>query len=709
MNNILNANADINDLEKKSPDSLNSETVKVNPRFKDREKMMNIIISSAIILVAVLILAVILLVKPESYYEINKETYNSYITFDNSIQNIQKKYLNESGYVDSYEVENLLNEVESEIRSVKNTGLVDSYNRDSESIYIKYSNGIRSVFAPYRENMLSTGNRGRIVTLEPVEINDNINEKDYEKWVDNKYDNLPYNGSYSVEESAKLIEKSYPDLYSFDENKYSKKNENVSVELLKNLNREKIIIFEGHGIYNSAVDSCLVTGDTFVSWEEFCQYKDDVLSGNIVLTTFPQQGFNKTTSSPERHFVVTNKFFDKYLGKMNNSLVFLGSCNSNASDKLANSFISKGAAVVLGYSQSVSVEYEMLSRTMFFYYMTNNENATVYTSINKTYGSVGSYDPWGGSKAKLTCISKGNMNHRFTLKEILTNSNINDNGKDNSNDDSKDKNPVKNNNDSIKNNDENIEIVDETLVPTYSDVTNNTEESTQPTDSPEDMYKNDFVSSIIDNESLWNTDYFTSQQQYNSSGITFMDLNFDGKPEFIVQYGGDSAKNCDAVAYYFNDGTISLAKTNSEEGESGCFQNNLTGYYNFTNGKYTLIGKGQCETAPSNIWTGNFEMNFDGEKNNISYFSSDIFADSNRDGSPEYTYYEGAVGYNNSNGCKEISQYEYDTINSEKMGELIDINMKTQMILASDWNNYSEEEKRIALIKSYDAFTYDKY
>lgn len=48
----------------------------------------------------------------------------------------------------------------------------------------------------------------------------------------------------------------------------------------------------------------------------------------------------------------TSKFVEKYCGDLSNDLIVLMSCHSGQNEKLANSFIGKGATAVVGFTQT---------------------------------------------------------------------------------------------------------------------------------------------------------------------------------------------------------------------------------------------------------------------------------------------------------------------------------------------------------------------
>ena len=107
---------------------------------------------------------------------------------------------------------------------------------------------------------------------------------------------------------------------------------------------------------------------------------------------------------------------------MDKSLIFLGACYSGKDDVLAKALLDKGADVVLGYTDTTSMEYEMMTRTMFFYALSyigkENESYTVTQALNYAKNIVGLSDSFGKSDAKLVCFSKDKIEERYALDGI---------------------------------------------------------------------------------------------------------------------------------------------------------------------------------------------------------------------------------------------------------------------------------------------------
>ena len=363
--------------------------------------------------------------------EISKNDFNNYITYDDQFLEMEEKYLNDKGYIMKEDIPQLLDEVESIVKNGKNKGIIESYTRDNGNIFIKFSSGINYIFIPLEEDKLSNGEGGQILTVEPVENSFGVKKERLMTFIDKYYNKLEYTGSFTPVANANLIKKTFDGIYEYDDialgigsvsHKYSLKNNEVTIDSLKKWGKSKVVIFEGHGAYNSELHSCLVTGESFLGFEEFSKYKKDIKKKNIVLTSFPEIGETNIAYSPVRQYCVTSSFVDNYFEKMNDSLIFLGACLSAKDDVLAQALLNKGAAVVMGYNETTSMEYEMMTRSMFFYDLTRadeqNKYITVAEALDYAKKSIAPSDPWGGYNAELVCVSKNNIEEQYTLNGL---------------------------------------------------------------------------------------------------------------------------------------------------------------------------------------------------------------------------------------------------------------------------------------------------
>ncbi len=353
--------------------------------------------------------------------EIDEDAYNAYLDYDNQLLDIEQNYLNGSGYVDDSDVSSLLDKAEEKIKQGVKENVISEYIRDDSNIYIKFSSGISYLFIPYQEDALSVGDECKILTLEPTGYDISVRYSSVLAKIDTLYNDIPFEESLWPESNASMIEKAYSLNSNTSIKTQSLKDLSVTVEQFKNLSDYSIVIFEGHGAYNEKIHSALVTGESYVGFKDLSKYCDDLANDTIVLTSFPKIGNTKVAYSPVRSYCITSKFIDKYMNEMNHSLVFLGSCSSLKDEVLANSLIGKGADVVMGYTDITSMQYEMISRSLFFYNMVHGgENINVAEAYQKTIKTIGvDYLNQNGNPAKLTYIYREGMNTECTINKIF--------------------------------------------------------------------------------------------------------------------------------------------------------------------------------------------------------------------------------------------------------------------------------------------------
>ena len=363
--------------------------------------------------------------------DITEKDFNTYIDYDNQFLDKEVEYLDNKGYVTSDNISRLLEEEEKIIKKGIKKGDIKEYTREPDNIYIKFSIGINYLFAPVEEGMLNNGENGKILTVEPVASTYSVNRSYLLNFIDKYANEFEYTGSFKPSGNANLIKTNYDNIYEYNDialskgsnvHEYALKDTEITIDSFKKWANSKIIIFEGHGAYDSKLHSCLSTGQSFLGFKEFSRYKEDIKKENIVLSSFPEIGETGIPYSPVRQYCITSKFVDNYFGKMDNSLIFLGACNSMKDDVLARALVDKGAAIVLGYTDSTSMQYEMMTRTMFFYALSyidgENESITVTQALNYAKNTIGQSDPWGKTNAKLECFSKNKIADRYALDGI---------------------------------------------------------------------------------------------------------------------------------------------------------------------------------------------------------------------------------------------------------------------------------------------------
>ena len=324
----------------------------------------------------------------------SEEEYDIYKNLAEEISQIEKRYTDDNGYVKEEYIDDLWKLVQEQVEKEKGRGTIQkcTYDDEHKLIYIKFSSGIQYMYIPYIEGSMSAGEENRIITLEPDATNYEFLISAFMTWIDKEYNNLEYSGSYSVPASAQLIADSNGS-YSYDKKSSYVINNNVTVERVKTLADYKVVIWEGHGGYISDVHSALITSDLDSSYAESYKYAEDLKDGSLI---FAGTGILQK-------YAITSKFIEKYLGEMDDSLVFLGGCFTAKDRILADSFLSKGALAVVGYSDSVSIEYAMLTRANFFYSLSLNGITldSAEKAMEYAWTHIGLNDPWKKEGAEM--------------------------------------------------------------------------------------------------------------------------------------------------------------------------------------------------------------------------------------------------------------------------------------------------------------------
>lgn len=223
-------------------------------------------------------------------------------------------------------------------------------------------------------------------------------------------------------------------------------------------------------------------------------------------------------------------------------------------------------------------------------------------------------------------------------------------------------------------------------------------------------YRENIIDAILKHENDWTNNWYYGGY-YGDGTFEFIDLNFDGNLEFVVTYPCGSMRNISRNIYYFSGGKLCKAgggdKSDLVSGYSGL---KLTGYYDKNTNEYKLLGSSFLSAYISDWTKGNYSLFFDGKDIEINYYSAETMdSDYGKINPPLHKYYNGAYSFGNLGDANEISESEYNAINSTMVENCIDINLSSKAIESSAWKNYLTSEKRKTLEESYDSLKYDKY
>ena len=148
--------------------------------------------------------------------DISKKEYKYYITYDNQFLDIEKKYLNTDGYIETQDIPQLLDEIEDIAQNGIKEGIIKEYTKDKNNIYIEFSSGINYIFIPYQENKLNNGTGGKIATIEPADDTFGVRKERLMMLIDKYYNKLAYTGSYLPVGNANMIKNAFNDMYKYN-------------------------------------------------------------------------------------------------------------------------------------------------------------------------------------------------------------------------------------------------------------------------------------------------------------------------------------------------------------------------------------------------------------------------------------------------------------------------------------------------------------
>ena len=285
--------------------------------------------------------------------ESTPETIDFEITFDfqKSIKQVEEYYTDSKGHVPDEKINELMSAIEQVFSISKSNGTIKEYNVDIENISIfgTLSNGMGYVYMPPIKGIDSVSTNRRIVTSQPCDAG---YENEEQELVSSCVDGSATKIASLIDTNSEYVYTFFSDDTSTDDNW---NDDEISLESLKTLSDFKVVIWHGHGGYNKSIHSFLQIGLDFdkqkflwdpIYYAKHISYTADYLSGRIIATSDGQMA-------------VTPKFFEKYLGSMDNALVYLGACSSGKDDVLAKSFISKGASSVFANSNPIHTEYNL--------------------------------------------------------------------------------------------------------------------------------------------------------------------------------------------------------------------------------------------------------------------------------------------------------------------------------------------------------------
>jgi len=303
-----------------------------------RSKVILLAILSAVLIILIIIAIALHLINPGTDSESAKSLSSNNI-ISKQIHEIEINHLDENGIVAPEDVTALMDDI---YNGIKDSNHIKHIEKHDTSVYYILDNNIGCHYIAPIPGLASSGSDLVIYSYQPWYSNfERENTTPYVEWVqDFLYkDGVEYpNKAINTLEESDLTENNAHYLY----------DEDVTIEKLKNLRGNSVILWVGHGGYSSENHSTLVL-TTELNESFYKDHYDD----------FDSHRLEEAKVYGEKYVAVTSLFFDKYLtdGCLENTIIYLATCHSTEDDVLATALLNKGAAAVYGNSDEVWQAY----------------------------------------------------------------------------------------------------------------------------------------------------------------------------------------------------------------------------------------------------------------------------------------------------------------------------------------------------------------
>lgn len=273
-----------------------------------------------------------------------------------TISGLDAQFKDDKGYVPESNISSALQAVKNYADELNNDGKLLDYSNDGFSSTITLNNGMTISYVPKTEALDAGGSdvEMTVLTMQPyydlyTDLGDMLTAPDTAaKDISSVFDNISFSDETNYDTSA------------------------VTLELIKSLSSNQIVLWHGHGGYSDSVRSYLCLGQEF-QWRDPSVNRDyylDYINGRIMC------GSSGNT-------IITSKFIDTYCGDLSGSFFYLGTCSSGKDDTFANALLNKGAVAVVGNNATISSKYN--TRMLF-------SVATLMTQLNLTTGNFYTLD-----------------------------------------------------------------------------------------------------------------------------------------------------------------------------------------------------------------------------------------------------------------------------------------------------------------------------
>ncbi len=322
--------------------------------------------------------------------DITEKDFETLSVVSDSFDTLANDYKDESGYVAPENQQTVLDKaVDKAAEMVKNGEAVNyRINKDSNNVVVKLSSGITYIYEVPIEGL--DGGKSAdidlsITTCQPFKYSYEAEKSERSGYM------------HCADDGAQAIANEFDNI-TFDRNI---DNQSVSPETIRTFSSNQIILWHGHGTYDSKLHS-------------------------IILFDMSPSGIYKTSDYVKEALVANNgylaytyKFVDAYVGDMSNSLIYLGCCKSGIDGVLASSYMKKNCNVVIANTESIVTTYNISMIQSFSEYLSEErkflfiplEYRTASAALSEAKGDLGKDD---GSERHAAPKIFGNTKYRLS-------------------------------------------------------------------------------------------------------------------------------------------------------------------------------------------------------------------------------------------------------------------------------------------------------
>ena len=294
-------------------------------------------------------------------------------------QELESQYLDGDGKVSEDDLDQLLQEYYDKASATEG---VSECRLNDDCVAMELEDGSRYVYVPEVEGLDAGGEALNIMTCEPY--------------------NTEFNGTGAgntpFDDAARVIEDNNSEAFDFDMNC---DDSAVTLDSILDMRQHKIIIWNGHGAYDTEFHSIICTG---IPWDDSVpeEYRSDLVILN---------------GKSGKHVGVPCDFFENEMeeGALEGSIVYLGICSGAKDTFLMETFADKGARAVYGFSDVVHHNYDEIMATGVFAEGLAYPDTSTYDALINAKDMYGYFDTGKCASTELTLYGDTS----YTLNEMI--------------------------------------------------------------------------------------------------------------------------------------------------------------------------------------------------------------------------------------------------------------------------------------------------